>query len=287
MLKLLSIFFVKVILIIDKTIYLFTKRNIKHFMYENLRENCYSVKKINNQTITFFTPSHISKFRFDTLLTKEIETIDWIDDFKINKNEIFWDIGANVGTYSIYAAIKHPSLKVIAFEPSFLNLNLLSRNININNLSNNILVNQLPLSNKENSYEYFKETSLIEGAAINLFDSLEKNYSDINDNLVSKTYIYGTSPNFFIKNKILDIPSYIKIDVDGLEFEVLQGMSDFLSDERLKEILIELEETNNNSKTREEKLLIENGFLLDKKKRSYKSKGGLIKTYNYIFKRNI
>jgi FkbM family methyltransferase len=287
MLKLLSIFFLKVILIIDQTIYLFTKKNIKHFMYENLRENCYSVKKINNQTISFFTPSHISKFRFDTLLTKEIETIDWINNFKINKNEIFWDIGANVGTYSIYAASKFPSLKVVAFEPSFLNLNLLSRNININNLSKNILVNQLPLSNKENNYEYFKETSLIEGAAINSFDNSDTDHSNSNNNFISKTYIYGTSPNFFVKNKILDIPTYIKIDVDGLEFEVLQGMSSFLSDERLKEILIELEETNGNSEIREEKLLYENGFLLDKKLRSYESKNDLIKTYNYIFKRNI
>ena len=34
----------------------------------------------------------------------------------MKRNDIFWDIGANVGIYSIYAA-KLNNLKVISFEP--------------------------------------------------------------------------------------------------------------------------------------------------------------------------
>ena len=62
------------------------------------------------------------------LLTKEPETLEWIDQFKGDKI-VFWDIGANVGLYSIYAALKHKDIQIISFEPSVNNLRVLSRNI--------------------------------------------------------------------------------------------------------------------------------------------------------------
>ena len=53
---------------------------------------------------------------------------------------IFWDIGANIGIYSIYAALKHQHIQVVSFEPSTSNLRILSRNISINNLDEKILL---------------------------------------------------------------------------------------------------------------------------------------------------
>ena len=50
-------------------------------------------------TIHFFCPGRIPLFRAETFKTKEPETIEWIDSFK--KNSVFWDIGANVGIYSL------------------------------------------------------------------------------------------------------------------------------------------------------------------------------------------
>ena len=64
---------------------------------------------------------------------KEPETLEWIDNFDSNGKTIFWDIGANIGLYSIYAATKFDSLDIFAFEPSTSNLRVLSRNISLNN----------------------------------------------------------------------------------------------------------------------------------------------------------
>ena len=39
------------------------------------------------------------------MLTKEPDTINWIDNF--NQNDTFFDIGANVGVFTCYAASKN------------------------------------------------------------------------------------------------------------------------------------------------------------------------------------
>jgi len=59
--------------------------------FETLRHEKFNVNYINNE----------SGWRFKTLFEKEPETIDWINSFR--KEDVFWDIGANVGIYSIWA----------------------------------------------------------------------------------------------------------------------------------------------------------------------------------------
>ena len=61
---------------------------------------------LKNHKIKFFVPNKLTHYRASTILNKEPETIEWIENFEKKNNEkiIFWDIGANVGLYSIYAA---------------------------------------------------------------------------------------------------------------------------------------------------------------------------------------
>ena len=44
------------------------------------------------------------KSRVDRIMGKEPETINWINKFK--KNSIFFDVGANIGIYTLYSAVK-------------------------------------------------------------------------------------------------------------------------------------------------------------------------------------
>ena len=82
-----------------------------------------------NKKVNFFVPNYITNYLIDTFFSKEPETLEWIDSFDKNKKVIFWDIGANIGIYSIYAALKHSDIEVVCFEPSTSNLRILSRNI--------------------------------------------------------------------------------------------------------------------------------------------------------------
>ena len=70
------------------------------------------------------------------------------------KNKVMFDIGANMGVYSIFYAKKFNS-KVFAFEPSIRNLDLLTRNITLNGLEKNITVFSNPLYNEDKISVFF------------------------------------------------------------------------------------------------------------------------------------
>ena len=112
------------------------------------------------------------------MFDKEPETIQWINNFDKTKKIIFWDIGANIGLYSIYAATKFKEIEVIAFEPSTSNTRVLSRNISLNKLTNKINIFQLALSDTPNIISEFKERNFQENvfAKFNFTYILSPNY---------------------------------------------------------------------------------------------------------------
>ena len=99
----------------------------------------------NNLQLKFAAPNSLCRFRSNTFSTKEPETLAWIDG--LPEESTLWDIGANVGLYSVYA-VKKRNCKVWAFEPSVFNLELLARNINLNCLSNQIVIVPIALTDK-------------------------------------------------------------------------------------------------------------------------------------------
>jgi len=104
--------------------------------------------------VKYYCLGYIPLWRSQTLFTKEPETIEWIDS--MDKNDTLWDIGANVGLYSIYAGLK--GMKVFAFEPSALNTFLISKNIETNNLKDNVTMFPIAVSDK-NEFGYLNMTS--------------------------------------------------------------------------------------------------------------------------------
>src|SRR3989338_9770525 len=84
--------------------------------------------------IKLSTNNALTYFRANTFFSKEPDTLAWIDTF--NKSDTFYDIGANVGLYSLYAAIK--GISVIAFEPESQNYAEFNKNIFLNNLDSKI-----------------------------------------------------------------------------------------------------------------------------------------------------
>jgi hypothetical protein len=57
---------------------------------------------IGSSTIKFFAPTPLLRLRAEQLLTKEPETIAWLDG--LGPDDVLWDVGANVGMFSLYAA---------------------------------------------------------------------------------------------------------------------------------------------------------------------------------------
>ena len=201
------------------------------------------VSKNPEKSIKFYTPSLLASYRAKTIFTKEPDTIDWLNKNGSRDNCLF-DIGANLGLYSIYYAKKFDA-KVFSFEPSFKNLELFARNISLNALQENITLISNPLTDKFLISKFF-QGDFKAGAAEASFDNKRfiKEHKVRNDNInINKDKIFYYTLGFSIDNLIdknlIDIPKLIKIDVDGNEMEILNGCKNLLEKSKKISILIE------------------------------------------------
>ena len=279
-------FVYKFLKILDKFFFVLFKKSFLIYFTDFFQENSYKSIVILNNKINFFVPNQLTNWRVDTFFSKEPETLDWIDNFE-KENFIFWDIGANIGLYSIYNSIKHSKSTTIAFEPSSSNLRVLTRNISINNLEKKIKVLSMPLTNKENTFQEMYEGHFIEGGALNSFG--ERTDFEGNEFKPEMKYsLLGTSINYLIDNKILEIPDYIKIDVDGIEHLILEGGNKVLNNGKIRSCSIEINENYKEQYRKVLNIMEQNNFEILHKKHNQDMFSGekkFNKTFNYIFKK--
>ena len=283
MVKKLSYLCFKALVFLDKIFNTITKRSVLIYFNDFIQDSAYKSINILDKEIKFFVPNQLLNWRVDTFFTKEPETLEWIDNFEKKENLIFWDIGANIGLYSIYNSLKNPKSTTIAFEPSSSNLRVLTRNISINNLEKKIKVIPIPLTNKKNIFQEMKEGQFIEGGAMNSFG--EKFDFEGKEFQTTMNYnLLGTTMNYFLENSILEIPDYIKIDVDGIEHLILEGASNYLSHEKIKSILVEVNEKFTDQMNNINEILAKNNFkFLSSYQSSNNSSTKTLSTKNYIF----
>ena len=291
MIKKFSFIIFSILNFFDKILIFFTNRSFIIWFKDFIEQGSYKKVTLKSASaeLIFFTPNYLSHWLIKDFYSKEPETIEWINNFKEDdKKIVFWDIGSNIGLYSIYAAKTYENIEVISFEPSTNNLRILSRNIYINKLSKKIKIFQLPLGLQSNTFANFSESKFIEGASHNSF-----NYNlDFEGNLFSSTnqyQIFGTSIANILDQKILNIPDYIKIDVDGIEHLILAGADNYLKDRKIKSIQIEVNENYKQQYDLIMNFMKENKFFLNYKKRNenlsiYKNKK-FSKIYNYFFEK--
>jgi len=285
MLKKLSYLCFKVLVFLDTIFNSITKRSVLIYFNDFIQDSAYKSINVLDKEIKFFVPNQLLNWRVDTFFTKEPETLEWIDNFEKKENLIFWDIGANIGLYSIYNSLKNPKSTTIAFEPSSSNLRVLTRNISINNLEKNIKVISMPLTNKKNIFQEMKEGQFIEGGAMNSFGE-KFDFEGKEFQTTMKYNLLGTTMNYFIENHILETPDYIKVDVDGIEHLILEGGDKFLNNQKVKSLSIEI---NENFKEQYEKvldLMEKNKFRILHKKFNddFQLEGSKFnKTFNYVF----
>ena len=259
-------------------LFYFLNKNLLLKFTAFIEKKSYSEIKINNKKIFFFSPNEILKWRIDTYFSKEPDTLKWIDKFSNKRNIIFWDIGSNIGLYSIYAALKKKNINITSFEPSTSNLRILSRNIFINKLIKRINICQIALSNKKNQFSFFNEHKFIEGYALHTLSR------KINNNYENSYKIFSSDAYSLLQNSSLKCPHYIKIDVDGNELEILQGFRQQLKNPRIKEILIEIDVKSKNFKNIL-KIMKKNNFFSNKKFKTDKNSHDSSQ-FNFLFKKN-
>jgi FkbM family methyltransferase len=199
---------------------------------ETCMENSVSIK-YGDLEMVFASPNSLTNYRYDTFSSKEPDTLDWLE--KIPKDAVFWDIGANIGLYSIYAALKSDAF-VFAFEPSVFNLEVLARNIYLNGLQNRITTIPNPL-NDNLGISLFNMSSTSWGGALHSFGQ-KFDQEGLNHNTVFGYQTLGMTMTDAIRLLGIPAPNFIKIDVDGIEHFILRGGADVLSN--VESVLVEI-----------------------------------------------
>lgn len=207
---------------------------------------------------------------------KEPETVVWLEK-SIRKNDVLFDIGANVGAYSLIAAKQAADdVQVYSFEPSFSTYEQLCRNVILNNLQDKISPYLLAVMDKTGLVD-FEYRSLVGGAAEHIVALNDGNAPDFDPIYVQR--LIGVSLDDLIGKFGLPIPTLIKLDVDGAEEAILAGAENLLKSSSLRSVLVEVRVSGGQA-AHVQSVLEAAGFTLEEK---YDRGNGEI--WNYIFVR--
>ena len=241
----------------------------------------FQVKLRNGGEIVFCIPTRMALMRAQTLYTKEPDTIAWIEEF--GQDDVFLDIGANVGVYSIFAAAV-AGCRVFAFEPESQNYSILNRNIVANYLWEQVRAYPLALVDRT-AFDVLYLRSLRAAESHHSFGEKRDH------NLRPSEFPYAQGAismplDDLVENGHLPQPTRVKIDVDGLEHKVVAGAKRTFAEKRVHSVLIEI-----NSEITEHLAIVEqmvaHGFGYDKNQvtTARHASGPDKGVGNYIFRR--
>ena len=159
----------------------------------------------------------MEKYRKDFFWDKEPETIEWIKSF--SPHDIFFDVGANVGVYSLFASSLYPEMTIWAFEPMKANYAALIQTIEMNGF-HNIKAFRQAIGNRTGWVDLDRGDGARGESGAQVTDREGRTWIASIDDLRAAH------------------PDHVKIDIDGQELEVVKGMRETLP--RIKSILIEV-----------------------------------------------
>ena len=179
-------------------------------------------------TYTFRCTEWIELVRARTLLTKEPGTVRWISE-TVREGDVFYDIGANVGIYSVMAG-KRVGAKgaVVAFEPHLGNAMRLLENIGLNGVSDRTIVLSTALHDQSGfmPFHYRYRTT---GSSNSQLGSTTDAYGQIFVPESTEIKFAETLDDLLAGGTLKRPPTHIKIDVDGNERRILAGMRHLLA----------------------------------------------------------
>jgi FkbM family methyltransferase len=169
---------------------------------------------------------------------KEPDTLDWIDQH-FKPGDTVFDIGANIGQYSLYAAKRlEGNVQILAFEPEALNFAKLNRNIVLNDMVEIIVPYPIAISNQTAVDTFYSKTFAV-GASLHALGREitqgEKEFTPQNRQGTISSSLDDLTTRFG-----LPVPNHIKVDVDGIEDLIVEGAVELFTNPELRTFLIEV-----------------------------------------------
>jgi FkbM family methyltransferase len=158
------------------------------------------------------------------------------------KSRCILDVGANIGIFGLISKRANPSAKVILFEPLERNVKRIHKNFMINGLD--CIVEQVAVSNYEGKAVFYDMDT-----DENTIGSFDKNFVEghKHSSKIIPIEIPVIKLDSYINDRNIEDVDLIKIDVEGVDFEVLMGLKHTI--EQFKPIiLIEISDTESSLK---------------------------------------
>jgi FkbM family methyltransferase len=161
---------------------------------------------------------------------KEPWTVRWIEEY-LRPGEVLYDVGANVGAYTLLAAVAVPDARVVSFEPGPANFAALCANVELNAVGERVIAVPLALGDRPTSTRLAGDGT-VPGASPSLDSASgsEETVMVLVDRLDDVIERFG-----------LPAPDHLKLDVDGSEPEVLAGAERVLTSGRVRSAMVELD----------------------------------------------
>ena len=170
----------------------------------------------------------------------------------------FWDIGANVGLFSLYAALR-PKIAVLAFEPSAGSFAVLNRSIELNRMSERVRGYCIAFAG-ETRLDVLNMANTEAGGFMHGFGTETDQFGGAIPTRFRQGAV-GFSIDDFVTTFAPPLPTHVKIDVDGMENEILRGGLGTLAASSVRSIIVEIEGDPESARIREiETLMSELGM---------------------------
>ena len=162
-------------------------------------------------------------------------TVFWLGEYKFvseKRNPVIIDGGAHIGIGVLFFKKLYPDAKVIAIEPDPRNIKLLKDNISKQNLSD-VILEQSALSHKNTPVNLYRYSWSWSNSIVNeVWGNKEQAIDAI------------TIPSILLSHIINEEIAFLKLDIEGAEYEVLNEAKDKLS--LVKEMVIEFHKSPGN-----------------------------------------
>lgn len=194
------------------------KRSNSSFPYEYYEPNYGLRFAINNV---------VEQFRLRDWGGEKEYVVEMINELR--PSDIFYDIGASVGLNSILSAKHLTEGKVISFEPDPENLRCLKKNYALNGLSN-FQIQEMAVGSEAGQMDLFTNGSNGYSPSLRGVNGIER-FIKVKVNSIDN----------LLAEKLIPLPTVIKIDIEGAEMLALAGMNKLLtSSDRPRVIFIEI-----------------------------------------------
>lgn len=167
---------------------------------------------------------------------------------RVEDDDVFWDVGANIGLYT--CLVTQSLSETVAFEPFPKNASRLEENISLNKLKD-----------KSSVYQYALSDQTRGGKLSVVNENVGTGQNRISNNKITADEIeIEEKRGDNLIRKGIPTPTVLKIDVEGAEMQVIEGLGDILSSARLIYCEVHNDESHDNRLDEIRKTLSEYGF---------------------------